>query len=122
MRLWKRKVYPRRSQNGPPSINVQNLASIICWKSSENKATEYQKIHALCFRRLRQLIVSVNGGYYYFGLLSGITKTVSLHPNHFEEKNLVKLSINIDGVPLFKSSSVQFWPILCSAIVLSPSF
>ena len=58
--------YPRRSQNGPPSINVQNLASIICWKSSENKATEYQKIHVLCFRRLRQLIVSVNGGYYYF--------------------------------------------------------
>ena len=60
------------------------------------------------------------GDYFYFGLLSGITKTVSLHPYHFEEKNVVKLSFNIDGVPLFKSSSVQFWPILCSANCFEP--
>lgn len=28
------------------------------------------------------------------------------------ESNDVHLSVNVDGIPLFKSSGVQFWPIL----------
>ena len=30
------------------------------------------------------------------------------------------LSINIDGVPLFKSSGIQLWPILCSVRQFEP--
>ncbi|ESP02012.1 hypothetical protein LOTGIDRAFT_111295 [Lottia gigantea] len=28
------------------------------------------------------------------------------------DSHLVNIQVNIDGLPLFKSSSIQFWPIL----------
>lgn len=31
---------------------------------------------------------------------------------HVQNKHVLKLQLNIDGLPLFKSSFVQFWPIL----------
>jgi hypothetical protein len=50
----------------------------------------------------------------YLGIESGISKVIAEHPEHFRRIDQIKLSFNIDGVPLFKSSSVQLWPILCS--------
>lgn len=51
----------------------------------------------------------MDGAYKYFGIKNGIKELIG--------KNLVKsrsiaLDLNIDGLPLFKSSSTQFWPIL----------
>ena len=54
------------------------------------------------------------GDYLYLGIESGISKVIAEHPEHFRRIDQIKLSFNIDGVPLFKSSSVQLWPILCS--------
>ena len=53
------------------------------------------------------------GEYYHFGLAKGILSKLSsiLHlPNYLR---VLKLQFNIDGLPLFKSSKIQFWPILC---------
>jgi len=47
------------------------------------------------------------GQYKYYGLENGICRYLSQM-----ESNDVHLSVNIDGIPLFKSSGVQFWPIL----------
>ena len=47
------------------------------------------------------------GQYTYYGLEKGICRYL----RHLEGHG-VHLSVNIDGVPLFKSSAVQFWPIL----------
>jgi hypothetical protein len=68
-------------------------------------------------RTLRQtpniVVKSMNAGEYYnFGLLSGILQHINAltgtpAPN-------VHLNFNIDGLPLFKSSNTQLWPILCS--------
>lgn len=58
------------------------------------------------------------GTYAYFGLASGIMKVLSQNPAFGE--NDVGLSINIDGIPLFKSSNMQMWPILCSFHFCSP--
>ncbi|XP_041926913.1 uncharacterized protein LOC121690429 isoform X2 [Alosa sapidissima] len=52
------------------------------------------------------------GGHYaYFGVASGILNVLSQHPGIVEH---LHLCFNIDGVPLFKSSNLQMWPILCN--------
>ena len=52
-----------------------------------------------------------SGEFIYLGLKRALHKY--LEKFHCDEDNL-KLVINIDRIPLFKSSSVQFWPILVS--------
>ena len=39
-----------------------------------------------------------------------------LSKNCFQEivDNVINVTVNVDGVPLFKSTCAQFWPILCS--------
>lgn len=50
------------------------------------------------------------GEFIYFGLAKGLERCVheDLHKN-----NKILLQINVDGLPLFKSSTRQFWPISC---------
>lgn len=60
------------------------------------------------------------GQYLYFGLESGILKICSQYPDDFSRENHVLLNFNIDGLPLFKSSNVQIWPILCSVKRFQP--
>lgn len=47
--------------------------------------------------------------YYHFGILTGIESLV-LHDVVGTNLSLV---VNVDGLPLYKSSTVQLWPILC---------
>lgn len=54
------------------------------------------------------------GQYIYFGIKHGITQVLSAHPGALENGISLELIINIDGLPLFKSSNDQFWPILGS--------
>ena len=60
-------------------------------------------------------VATCGGQYAYFGIrnqvLQILEKKSPLHPDIL---NSIELIVNIDGVPLFKSSTVQFWPILCS--------
>ena len=58
-------------------------------------------------------IVSVSGGrYIHFGLASGIKRSIWKYCRIMPRE--VKININIDGLPLSKSSGSQFWPILAS--------
>ena len=52
------------------------------------------------------------GQYAYFGIATGVLKILAQNPD-FQE-NSIDICINIDGVPLFKSSPTQLWPILCT--------
>ena len=63
-------------------------------------------------------LTSVAGGqYYHFGLKNGITLKLSLlaqlQPEELEQLSTVELQFNIDGLPLYRSSPGEFWPILC---------
>jgi hypothetical protein len=54
-----------------------------------------------------------NGGQYiHFGLKHGIEELVNSGDIASDEKHL-KLQFNVDGLPLFKSSGMCIWPILC---------
>lgn len=51
-----------------------------------------------------------SGEFVYFGISVNLKRFIisSLHPN-----GIIELLINVDGIPLFRSSSKQFWPLLC---------
>lgn len=51
-----------------------------------------------------------NGDFYYIGLKNTLKSIVSQTAENFENK--LDISFNIDGLPLFNSSNLQFWPIL----------
>lgn len=53
------------------------------------------------------------GEYCHVGLFKGISSLLCRHPCTFDH---IELQINVDGIPLFKSSNVALWPILCSVI------
>ena len=60
-----------------------------------------------CDEKIKSL---AGGSYYHFGIENGLR----IHLNNKIEdfSRLLQIQINIDGIPLFKSSSLQFWPIL----------
>lgn len=49
-----------------------------------------------------------NGAYIHFGIK---TYLQLFYASNIFETNVIKMSFNIDGLPLFKSSSITFWPI-----------
>ena len=67
--------------------------------------------------RVIESIEKCGGQYAYFGIEAGIIKHLDLT---MISNDCIDLSVNIDGVPLFKSSNVQLWPILCSVSNQSP--
>lgn len=52
------------------------------------------------------------GSFYYFGILNSLGKTFETLSFKFPDRHVFKLQLNIDGLPLFRSSSLQFWPVL----------
>lgn len=56
----------------------------------------------------------VSGGeYYHVGIENGITSILNSRQKSLSSKyKTITLHVNIDGLPLFKSSNSQFWPIL----------
>ena len=63
-----------------------------------------------CSLNVKQI---AGGHYYHFGIVNGIQKLfeqgyIDSNQGHRE----ISLQINIDGLPLFKSTKYQFWPIL----------
>ena len=52
-----------------------------------------------------------SGDYIYLGLATGIKKM--LQDNEACISNEIHLIVNLDELPLFKSSNIQLWPLLC---------
>lgn len=59
-----------------------------------------------------------NGSYLDIGILNIIKPHLVKQIKHIPDNITIKLSFNIDGLPLAKSSKTQFWPILLSFINL----
>lgn len=54
-------------------------------------------------------IINLCGGKYWYG---GLRKNIEQLFSGIRENVRIKLSFNMDGLPLFKSSKITFWPIL----------
>jgi len=53
-----------------------------------------------------------HGSYYHFGIEKGVTDQLRNKIDCLTCSNAISVQINIDGVPLFKSTNGQFWPML----------
>ncbi len=62
---------------------------------------------------LRQVPVELKSGmeYIYLGLAAGITKYLA---SVTEDATVLHISLNVDGLPLFRSSGKCMWPVLCA--------
>lgn len=63
--------------------------------------------------RQSEIRVVTPGLYHHFGLLKSVLHVLTSVKNN---NNCIKITINIDGLPLSKSSSQQLWPILGSIL------
>ena len=51
--------------------------------------------------------------YAFLGIAAALERLSCMYPTLFDVGKEISLQCNIDGLSLFKSSSVQLWPILC---------
>ena len=61
-------------------------------------------------RVVKNVVDVGSGSYYHFGVKKELQRNLSLYKNLNSD---LQLQFNIDGLPLFRSSPVDFWPILC---------
>ena len=65
--------------------------------------------------------IGQEGQYYHFGIASGIKELLSLLNRNEKPHSKLSMQVNFDGLPLFKSSCKEFWPILCSVKEINAS-
>ena len=59
--------------------------------------------------------------YIYFSLSDQLLKHFKQYPSDVVAKtDYLEISINVDGLPLFKSSGKSLWPVLCAIVNLKP--
>ena len=65
-------------------------------------------------RNSHNIVICGEGKIAYIGIRKGINTFLGSKLRLLSEEYILRLAFNIDGVPLYKSSSQSFWPILCS--------
>jgi hypothetical protein len=67
-----------------------------------------------------EMLTLSGGDYVYIGVREGLTSVVTRSSPFLNNPEVIELTMNIDGLPLFRSSSYSLWPILCCAANLNP--
>jgi hypothetical protein len=75
---------------------VSRLTAVLFYRTPRNVSTQQK----------------CGGQYIYFGVEAGIHQILSKYPFAAAKLTAIELVLNVDGLPLFKSSNGQFWPIL----------
>ncbi len=71
----------------------------------------------LCTPKVVERQAKCNGEYIYYGLETGLRRTLLQCSDSTDH---IAVTINVDGVPLFKSSAAQFWPMLAKVDGFEP--
>lgn len=71
----------------------------------------------LCTPKVVERQAKCNGEYIYYGLETGLRRTLLQCPDSTDH---IAVTINVDGVPLFKSSAAQCWPMLAKVDGFEP--
>ena len=73
----------------------------------------------LNYPRTVNVISKCGGNYMHLGLEKGIVRLIEIFPTKFKNY-LITFDLNIDGLPLFKSSNGCLWPTLCRVMNFQP--
>lgn len=96
-------------KNQPTRQSVEELLKIL----KEENLDVPLSLKALMPNSEKAIIKQMSPGFYsHFGIRNQIT----FHKHLISQDNEITIDINIDGLPLFKSSRVQLWPILIKMI------
>lgn len=92
-----------------PNASLSDLLGIL--RKSHPDLPKYPR--TLLKTKINYTILNKCGGeYYYFGIVSSIYQEIRQSLHLIQDQYTLKLQIHIDGLPLFKSTSDQLWPIL----------
>ena len=75
----------------------------------------YPKIqgHYLKLTKIYSYQTEIEGGkFFYFGIEKGIRQSLMKENISIKSESFLQLQVNVDGIPIFKSSNTQLWPIL----------
>jgi hypothetical protein len=100
-------------RNWSLSNNITLAATSQLLKGLKNVHPELPLDARTLLRTPRHVVIEKmgSGEFAYFGLTDALLKhATSFNP---EQPNL-ELNFNVDGIPLFDNSRIEFWPILCS--------
>jgi len=67
-------------------------------------------------RKQVDIIEMTSGKYYHAGLSKSLKKSIRKHYCRITCPSQINININVDGIPLTKSSGSQLWPILGSIV------
>lgn len=87
---------------------LQKLKQHTCFSTLPSDARSLLKTP-----RQQEMRTVMPGMYYHFGLLTNVLNILTSTKDNID---CAKIMINVDGLPLSKSSSQQFWPILGSIV------
>lgn len=92
-------------------INLVAITALLSILKTDDCLVELPKDARTLLETQKEVVTRLvePGSYSHIGLLTGLRK---LWKNVTEKVSEVQLLIGIDGLPLYKSSTYQFWPIL----------
>lgn len=94
-------------QSNTPHVHVNSLLGIL--RHNFPHLPKDARTLLVTPRESNQEIIA-GGEYHHFGIANGLETKFENFPELVAD--MVKMKINVDGVPIFKSSNAQFWPIL----------
>lgn len=106
-KAFKSWVVPWSVQHNIPNNAVTDMLHFLSKYHSE---LPFDSRTLLKTPRKRSIIKLTNGEFCYLGLACNLKILLSDNNAHFPE--VLEISFNIDGIPLFHSTNSQFWPIL----------
>lgn len=101
-------------------ISQTNFNKLLVILKQHSSSSEYEKLPSDCRTLLKTKMSGItkttqNGKYHHFGISAGLYYILQKNKVIFSESNsIIEIDINVDGLPLTKSSKSQFWPILGS--------
>lgn len=107
--------------NGVTQVATNQLLSLLrVWLPSDGFPKDARTL--LKTPRQIDVIERAGGEYYYFGVTNRLRNCFKIGMVSFEQylskfksiNHLITIKVGIDGVPISKSSNLQFWPILFS--------